>query len=172
MPPSAGAATTTAVNRDLLAAFASLRRAEHQILQDIQLLRGVVASRIPEIKEEDNGGVHVQFECLKYLEECEKALVKGGGDRFPALPPVSATQEYLSSRVAVEEKLDPCGKDEKPSNAPSAILRLQQLDVDAAMAVERGFSALASLVASLVVLFTENRKKLFLPRVSMDRMVH
>jgi hypothetical protein len=161
-------ADSTQAPASILEILDSLRTAQASVVSDLHKVRSTIVVRIPEMKEEDNLGVSVQMNVLKLFDEVEKQILASDKASFAT---ISFKASYLESRAAVEDKLNPSGKDAQPSKAPSLILQLQQIDRDAALVAFLTLSKLATSLRALVTVYAENAKKLINPRVSNDRMI-
>lgn len=154
----------------------------HSVYLGATRIRTVIATRIPEYKEEDNLGVAAQSAFLKLLDGLEGRLLGGGGEEksSPAPANLFALKAYLAARSAVEEKLLGKPSDESASKgaasgggskSPSALLELKQTDIDALLKVELAAAQLASQLRTIVNAYILNWKKLIQPRSSNDRMM-
>lgn len=142
----------------------------HDIYVSAEMVRTVIACRIPELKAEDNLGVEVQMVVLKMVDSLEGKLLGSGGDKEGGAPAVSgmyAAREYLAARGAAEDKiLGKAGEDDKKtkSAAPSVLLELQQIDADALLKLELNATQLATAIRAFVNAYALNWKKLIQPR--------
>ncbi|KAH9597456.1 Proteasome activator PA28 [Trypanosoma melophagium] len=164
------------------------------VFSEAELVRTVIAIRIPELKEEDNLGVAVQHAVLKMLDELQTKITSGsgggdksgGGNSVPSLAGMFTLREYLSTRGTLEDKLlgkAEEGKSDKEkskgtekeetggSRSPSLLLELKQVDGDVMLKVELAGSQLTTTLRSFVNAYALNWKKLIQPRTGSDHMV-
>lgn len=145
-----------------------LQSLQASVVADLYTLISTIGTRIPEMKEEDNLGVSVQVAVIKQLQSVENELL--GGDKSVGAT-LNFKVSYLASRAAVEEKLNPTGKDAQPSQSASLQAQLLQIDTDALLSSRLAFLKLANSLRNLSVAVIENSKKLINPRNVNDRMV-
>ncbi|ORC84670.1 proteasome activator protein PA26 [Trypanosoma theileri] len=170
----------------------------HCVFSEAELIRTVIAIRIPELKEEDNLGVVVQHAVLKMLDELQnKTIGGGGGDKNSGGGVASAAgmyslRDYLSTRGGLEDKLlgkaEENNKDKSKDNnnnnnnnnegekamgskSPSLVLELKQVDADTLLKVELAGTQLTSTLRAFVNAYALNWKKLIQPRTGNDHMV-
>nr|CCC93544.1 putative proteasome activator protein pa26 [Trypanosoma congolense IL3000] len=146
----------------------------HDIYCDAQLVRSVIMIRIPDHKEEDNLGVAVQMEVLKLIEGLEGKLLPSG-EKSSSVGGVFCLRDYLATRATVEEKLlgssNAGSEGKKGSKAPSLLLELREIDMDALLKVEFAATHLCAVLRGLVTSYTLNWKKLMQPRTGNDYMI-
>ena len=132
-----------------------------KLSQDVCTIKQSIQIRIPEIKEEDN------------LNGFESQLTSGSagdkGQDKAAILPLAGKREYHGARAAIEEKMNPVGKDAEPSKAPSYQRQLNQLDMDIATRMSLSWSALHRATLNILVAYSNNQKKLVAPRIVSDR---
>ncbi|RNF26794.1 proteasome activator protein PA26 [Trypanosoma conorhini] len=166
---------------DILSILRSYQYLCQGVYRDAEVVRTVVAVRLPELKEEDNLGVGVQHAILRMLDEVQNKTLGAGGtgeksSGVKAQTSVYALREYLEARGGVEEKLlgtpaEGSEKGKEGSKSPSVLLQLRQLDADALLKVELSALQLVSSMRAFINAYALNWRKLIEPRTGGDRMV-
>ena len=139
-----------------------------KVINSIQLF---VQSRVPELKEEDNAGVHIQYAVMetmgqvkKILESAQSGSGKDGGASASRFASLGFKLTYLEARGAIEEKLNPTGKDAAPTNSASVKLQLAEVDRNALADVAQSYNTLRRLGLTIAGAVTKNAEKLAAPR--------
>lgn len=180
-----------APDEKILSGYDFLRGASLDFLDGINNIRQYLIIKSPQMKVEDNDGVQVQQHVLEQLSSWADAISALGGkkdDKGINLVSVNSRREYLTARVAAEEKVHKgscncgssceCGKDgkdcgcNKSKETQSSPALLGQLDADAALKIGNSLEQLALVSLSIVTIMARNMSILQKPRRSgMSSMI-
>jgi hypothetical protein len=182
--------TAEQVPAELLKEFDTLHQQVWEFVDAIIDMKTFISLRIPEIKEEDNMGVNVQWTVIKDLNRIEEVLTggsNGGGGGAPwarseikgaaARAPLYAKGDYLESRFHAEKKF--FGKKDKKKEgeeasaaeehkAPSAALLVAQVDREWADKIVWQYKSMIQLRTQLYTAAKQNMKKITDPRGHKD----
>ena len=148
----------------ILNTFEELREELNFFVKVINAMALYINSRIPEMKEEDNSGVTIQYEVLKSLIKTKSTIQGTDKESSSRLATLNFKVNYLASRVKDEEKLEPTGEKAEPSKSASLKLSIKEADRLALEDLAASYLELRRTGLSMVALFSKNVDKLTNPR--------